>query len=51
MHPELTQSGFSCNSLTVAIARKVTLVPRRCGVRDVSAIPTNSSSAQRFSIA
>ena len=44
-------SGFSCSSFTVAIARSVTLVAGRCGARDLSGMPANSSSAQRFSVA
>ena len=44
-------SGFSCSSFTVVIARSVTLVAGRCGARDLSGIPANSSSAQRFGVA
>ncbi len=36
-------SGFSCSSFT--------LVAGRCGARDLSGIPANSFSAQRFSVA
>lgn len=44
-------SGFSRSSVTVAIARSVSLVAGRCGARDLSGIPANSSSDQRCSVA
>lgn len=42
------RGGFSRSSFTVVIARNVTLVAGQCGARDLSGMPANSSSAQRF---
>ena len=43
--------GCSCRSVTVVMARSVTVVAGRCGARDVSGIPAHPASAQRFRVA